>query len=124
MRRRKVVYPPAKTATNSRSAATGTARPGYASGAVTINLEALTGRADIRPGAHVSISSGMYEGQGGVVESLVGGVIPVAIVKTDSGQVRRVRTVDLRPQAPSAPSPAPTHAPDAEPAANEGEAPA
>ena len=109
MRRRKVVYPPPKTATSSRGPAT-PGRPGAPNNAVSINLQAIAGRADIRQGGRVRITGGTYEGELGVVESVVGGVIPAAVVRMASGQTRRVRTVDLSPEA-SAPNPAPAPAP-------------
>jgi hypothetical protein len=65
--------------------------------AVTINLQATTGRADIRQGQRVQISSGLYEGDEGVVESMVPGVIPAAVIRTADGRSRRVRTVDVTP---------------------------
>jgi len=95
MRRRKVTYPQAKTASKGGSAAGADARAtANANRAVTINLEAMAGRPDIRPGARVRIATGIYQGEIAVVES-VGGVIPAAVVRTESGQTRRVRTVDL-----------------------------
>ena len=95
MRKRKVVYPPPKTATKGGASAP---RPnGPASTAVTINLQAMTGRTDIRQGVRVRITAGLYEGEVGVVESVVGGVIPAAVVRTAAGQARRLRTVDLAP---------------------------
>lgn len=96
MRKRKVVYPPAKTATKGGATAPG--RPGGPSNAVTINVHAMAGRPDIRKGARVRITSGTYEGDLALVEAIVGGVIPAAIVRTASGLARRVRTVDLVPE--------------------------
>jgi hypothetical protein len=101
MRRRKVVYAPAKTATKGGGTAAADARAAAnANRAVTINLQAIAGRPDIRQGARVRIGSGMYEGELAIVES-VGGVIPAAVVRTASGQTRRVRTVDLLPEGAS-----------------------
>lgn len=100
MRRRKVVYPPPKTATKGggTSPAADARAAANANRAVTINLQAMTGRSDIRQGTRVRIGSGMYEGEVAVVESVVGGVIPAAVVRTQGGQTRRVRTVDLLPE--------------------------
>jgi hypothetical protein len=78
-----------------------------ASRVATINLGAMTGRADITQGSRVQIASGMYAGEFAVVESVVGGVIPAAVVRTESGVSRRVRTIDLVP-APAGASPART----------------
>jgi hypothetical protein len=100
MRRRKVVYPPAKTTTKggASSPAAEARAAANASRAVTINLQAISGRADIRQGTRVRIGSGLYEGEVAVVESVIGGVIPAAVVRTATGHSRRVRTVDLLPE--------------------------
>jgi hypothetical protein len=99
MRRRKVTYP--VPITSRRAAPTGTdpaqARPGL----VTIDLKAGAGRAGIRIGDRVRIQgTGLYSGETAVVESLPGGVIPAALVRTENGQARRVRTIDLEPLGP------------------------
>ena len=101
MRKRKVVYPPPKTATKGGATP---ARPNAPSTAVTINLDAMAGRADIRQGARVRIAGGLYEGELGVVESGVGGVSPAAVVRTAAGLTRRIRTVDLVPVSAEGPS--------------------
>lgn len=103
MKRRRVVYPPAKTATRSDPGAGVDARAAAAaSRIVSINLNAMTGRPGIRPGLRVQIASGLYAGEIAVVESVVGGVIPAALVRTEAGRTRRVRTVDLTPAAAAA----------------------
>ena len=63
----------------------------------TINLQAMTGRADIVPGTRVQITSGLFAGEFAMVESLVGGMIPAAVVRTEAGRTRRARTIDLVP---------------------------
>jgi hypothetical protein len=63
----------------------------------TINLGAMTGRAGVAQGSRVRIESGLYAGEFAIVESVVGGVIPAAVVRTESGASRRVRTIDLAP---------------------------
>lgn len=101
MRRRKVVYPPAKTDSKGSTAAASSADARAAAAAsrtVSINLQATAGRADIRQGARVQITSGLYAGELAIVESVVGGVIPAALVRTEAGRTRRVRTVDLVPE--------------------------
>lgn len=95
MRKRKVTYPVAKTATR-RAPAPGSdasiVRPNLA----TIDLTAGAGRAGLAVGDRVRIeASGIYAGEIAVIERLVGGVIPAALVRTEAGATRRVRTVDL-----------------------------
>jgi len=100
-RKKKVTYPPPKTASSGASAAAAAADARAAAAAsrtVTINLQAMTGRAEIRPGLRVRVTGGLYEGEIAVVESIAGGVIPAAVVRTEAGRVRRVRTVDLSPE--------------------------
>ena len=100
-RKKKVVYPTAKTNSSGASAAAAAADARAAAAAsrtVTINLKAMSGRAEIQPGLRVRIGSGLYEGELAVVQSIAGGVIPAAVVKTDAGRVRSVRTVDLIPE--------------------------
>jgi hypothetical protein len=107
VRRRKVTYPPPKTATSGGSAGPTAAdlrAAAAASRVATINLQAMTGRADIVPGTRVQITSGLFAGEFAMVESLVGGMIPAAVVRTEAGRTRRARTVDLIPTpAPKAP---------------------
>lgn len=108
MRRRKVTYPPPKTATSGGSSSPGADARAIANAnrAVTINLEAMTGRPSIVQGARVQIGSGLYAGEIAVVESVVGGVIPAAVVRTEAGRTRRVRTIDLvlyRGESPGTP---------------------
>jgi hypothetical protein len=106
--RRKVTYPPAKTATSGGSKVSpADARAAAAAARVaTINPNALKGRADIVPGMRVQIANGLHAGEFAIVESAVGGVIPAVLLRTESGQTRRARTADLIPAAP-APAPAP-----------------
>lgn len=83
---------------------------------MTINLDAMKGRDAVVQGGRVQITSGIYAGEFAIVESVVGGVIPAAIVRTEAGRTRRARTVDLIPSpaspaskaaAPAADDPAP-----------------
>lgn len=117
--KRKVNYPPAKTATKRAPAPTpdpNIVRPNLA----TINLEAGAGRAGFSVGDRVRIdASGMFSGQIAVIERLSVGVIPSALVRTEGGGTRQVRTIDLVPapaesaqaqQAPAEPPAAPTEA--------------
>jgi hypothetical protein len=97
VRRRKVTYPPPKTATSGGAGASvvDARAAANASRAVSINLEAKVGRPSIVQGARVQIGSGLYSGEIAIVESVVSGVIPAAVVRTEAGRTRRVRTVDL-----------------------------
>ena len=73
-----------------------------------INRQASTGRAGIEVGMRVTIlGTGLYAGETAVVESVAGGVIPAASVRTEAGRTRRVRTIDLAPAPRTAPAPAP-----------------
>ncbi len=98
-RKKKVVYPPARTDSKGASSAAAAAdarSAAAASRAVTINLDAMQGRAGIVVGGRVRIASGLYAGETAIVESVVGGVIPAALVRTEAGgRSRRVRTIDL-----------------------------
>ena len=106
MRRRKVTYPPPKTATKGAPPVLGAADPRNPAGrTVTINLAATTGRASIRLGDRVRILSGLYAGESAIVESVAGGVIPAAMVRTDTGRTRRSRTIDLDPIRPGSAGP-------------------
>ena len=96
MRRRKQVYPAAKTATKG-GARVEAARTAAAERVVSIDLTAMTGRSDVAPGTRVEIANGRYAGETVTVESVAGGVIPAVVVRTADGQTRRVRAIDLRP---------------------------
>lgn len=104
MRRKKVNYPPPKTATRGGStpSADDPRNPGGGR-SVAIDPAAITGRPEIRQGLVVRVATGLYAGERAVVESVVGGVIPAALVRTEAGRTRRVRTVDLVPEPPGAP---------------------
>ena len=43
------------------------------------------------------VGSGLYNGEAAVIEKLPGGVIPTALVRTEAGRTRQVRTIDLEP---------------------------
>ena len=97
MRKRKVTYPVARTATKQPRVAGLPGDPSYVRSTVaTINLAALDVRDDLKVGHRVRIGGeGLYSGQLAVVESLVSGIIPAALVRTEAGKTRRVRAVDL-----------------------------
>lgn len=100
MRKRKVNYPPPKTASRGASqAAADAATRRQNDGTIAIDLTARTGRAGIKTGDRVRIMSGLYLGEIAVVESVSSGVIPAAMVRTEAGRARRARTIDLVPEA-------------------------
>ena len=94
MRKRKVTYPtPRKKKAPPPS---DTPEPTYVRPTVVaIDMRAAAGR-DFVIGDRVRIiGSGLYSGEAALVESLPGGVIPSALVRTEAGRTRRVRTIDL-----------------------------
>ena len=97
MRKRKVTYPVARTATKPARTIGLPGDPNYVRSTVaTINLAALEHRDDLKVGGRVKIGgSGLYAGELAVIESLIDGVIPAAMVRTEAGRTRRVRSVDL-----------------------------
>jgi hypothetical protein len=88
-----------------------------------INLAASTGRAGLKIGDRVRINgTGLYSGELATIEKLTTGPIPSAVVRTEAGRTRQVRTIDLEPvtgPAASAPPAAPPAA-GAGPDASEG----
>lgn len=99
-RKRKTVYPPARTDTRP------TQRPGAGPEAyvrptvASIDLSASSGRAGLSVGDRVRIAGGgLYAGEFAVIEKLASGVIPAALVRTEAGRTRQVRTIDLEPVA-------------------------
>src|ERR671921_384533 len=111
-RKRRTVYPPPRNAVRPP-------RPGEPGGpggppigepyvrptVASINLSASTGRAGLKVGDRVRISgTGLYSGDLATIEKLATGAIPSAVVRTDAGRTRQVRTIDLEPV--SAPAPA------------------
>ncbi len=99
MRKRKVTYPAAKTATKA-TGNLGLPRDlrDVRSTVATIDLAALDSRDDLAVGDRVRIGGGgLYAGELAVVERLSAGVIPAAAVRTEEGRTRRVRVVDLEP---------------------------
>ena len=99
MARRKVTYPPPKTA-NRPAPPTGLpddapyVRPTVA----IIDTTAGKGRAGLTVGGRVRITgTGLYAGETAVIERLSNGVIPSAVVRTEAGKTRQVRTIDLEP---------------------------
>ena len=121
MAKRKVTYPVAKTANRPArpSGAGPETRPDRPTVA-TIDVNAGIGRPGLSIGSRVRISgSGLYGGELAVIERFATGVIPSAVVRTDNGKTRQVRTIDLEPVAPGT-----TATPAATPAPNPSAAPA
>jgi len=68
-----------------------------------INLSASTGRAGLKVGDRVRITgTGLYSGELATIDKLTTGAIPSALVRTEAGRTRQVRTIDLEPVGPSA----------------------
>jgi hypothetical protein len=110
VKRKKVFYPKAKPGAPAPpgSPAADLRAAAAASRAVTINLNALAAGGNVRQGDRVQIQSGLYAGELATVESVVGGVIPAAVIRTDAGRTRRVRAVDLVPARETPASDPPT----------------
>jgi hypothetical protein len=112
-RKRKVTYPPAKTATK-RAPTTGPDPNADRPNLARINLAAGAGRAGLKVGDRVRIEgSGLYAGEIAIIERLSGGAIPSALVRTEGGGTRQVRTIDLLPVAAESAKP-PAEKPAAE----------
>jgi hypothetical protein len=97
LKRKKVFYPKSRPgAPGTPGAPDADARAAAAAArTVSIDLGAATAGAGIRPGDRVQIQSGLYAGEMATVESVVGGVIPAAVVRTDAGRTRRARAIDI-----------------------------
>lgn len=68
---------------------------------VSIDPTAGAGRGGLTVGDRVRINgSGLYAGEAAVIERFSGNVIPAAVVRTESGGSRQVRTIDLEPIEP------------------------
>jgi hypothetical protein len=104
-RKRRVFYPPSRSSRGPAPAYTPQVTPPTVA---VINMQAGAGKPGIEVGMRVTIlGTGLYTGETAVVESLAGGVIPAATVRTEAGRTRRVRTIDLAPaprRAPAAPA--------------------
>ncbi len=65
---------------------------------VAIDLKASAGREGLKLGDRVRISGGgLYSGEEATIEKFVGTAIPAALVRTEAGRTRQVRTIDLEP---------------------------
>jgi hypothetical protein len=98
-RKRKVTYPPARTANQRPSRyGAGPEAPAVRPTVAAINLNAAAGQKNLSVGDRVRIvGGGLYSGEAAVIERFAGGVIPAAFVRTESGHTRQVRTIDLEP---------------------------
>jgi hypothetical protein len=99
-RKRKTVYPPARTDTQPAPRAGAGPDPNVRPTVATNDLNAGSGRAGLSIGDRVRIAGGgLYAGEAAVIEKLTSGVIPAALVRTEAGRTRQVRTIDLEPIA-------------------------
>ncbi len=63
-------------------------------------MTASGGRTGLSVGDRVRISgTGLYAGEAATIEKITGGCIPAALVRTEAGHTRQVRTIDLEPIA-------------------------
>lgn len=93
-RKQRTYYPPKKSAAPAPS---DRVAPPLPRSVAVINTAAAAGKADVVPGARVLIlGTGLYAGETAMVERLVAGVIPAAVVRTEAGRTRQVRTIDLQ----------------------------
>ena len=70
---------------------------------VAIDVNARSGRTDLAIGDKVRIiGTGLHAGEPATIERFAGSAIPTAVVRTDSGATRQVRTIDLEPIRPEA----------------------
>jgi hypothetical protein len=98
MRKRKTTYPVARTSRRPPGPLATPEAPQVRPTVASIDLTAGAGRAGITNGSKVRIvGAGLYSGEIATVVSVPGGVIPSAMVRTESGGTRRVRTIDLEP---------------------------
>lgn len=98
-RKRKTTYPPPKTANQPAPRPGAGPEPPYARPTVvSIDTNAAKGRTGLAVGDRVRLTGGgLYAGEVAVIERFSGGVIPAALVRTEAGNTRQVRTVDLTP---------------------------
>jgi hypothetical protein len=96
-RKRKVTYPVARTSKRPSDAPA----PVYPRTSIAIDTTAAAGRPGLSIGSRVRITgTGLYVGEAAVIERFAGNVIPAALVRTDDGRTRQVRTIDLEPIPP------------------------
>jgi hypothetical protein len=104
-RKRKTTYPPARTDTKPAQRPGAGPEPYVRPTVATIDPTATVGKAGFSVGDRVRISgAGLYAGEAAIIEKLTTGVIPGALVRTEAGRTRQVRTVDLDPLPAAAPA--------------------
>jgi hypothetical protein len=70
----------------------------YPRTSVDIDTSASVGRSGLVVGGRVRIiGTGLYSGENAVIERFAGSVVPSAVVRTEAGNTRQVRTIDLEP---------------------------
>jgi hypothetical protein len=100
-RKRKVTYPVPRTAKKPAPIVGVGGEPAHVrTSVVAIDVTAGGGRTGLALGDRVRIiGTGLYAGEAAVIERFAGGVVPAALVRTESGRTRQVRTIDLEPIA-------------------------
>jgi len=102
---KKKVYYPSKSQTKRGPAGPSEPEPERPNLA-RINLSAAAGQAGLSVGDRVRINaSGTHSGEIATIERLISGVIPSALVRTDGGGSRQVRTIDLAAVPKESPAP-------------------
>ena len=97
-RKRKTVYPPARTDNRPPPAVGAGPDTNPRTTVANINVNASRGRDGLAVGDRVRITGGgLYSGETAVIEKMASGVIPAALVRTEAGRTRQVRTIDLEP---------------------------
>ena len=101
-RKRKTTYPPARTDTKPTQRPGAGPEPYVRPTVATIDPRATVGKAGFSVGDRVRITgAGLYAGEAAIIEKLTTGVIPGALVRTEAGRTRQVRTVDLDQLGPA-----------------------
>ena len=100
-RKRRTTYPPPRNAPPRPTDAGPPSEPYVRPTVAAINTSAGAGRAGLKVGDRVRIAGGgLYSGELATIDKMSNGVIPSAVVRTDAGRTRQVRTIDLEPVAP------------------------
>ena len=98
MPRKRQSYPPARTGQAPPRPGAGPEGVVNRPNLVAINVDAGRGRTGLSVGDRCRIAgNGRYSGEVVVIERINAGVIPSAVVRTEAGETRHVRTIDLEP---------------------------